>query len=189
MQSCAVKSGVVLVLAADVVGGGGGSSSTKATKVVAQVTVTLSTVSIVAGQVFGGFALHALNSTGGDVSPAPTFTFNSSNTKVATVSPGGLVCGGVWDSFFIVCNGADSSGNPITGMAVITASAQGVSSAPVQVSVHPSVTSITVDPVAGCTSIKGAQQFVAHAFHNPTDISTLTVNFTCARSAGIAATS
>ncbi len=188
MQSCAVKTGVVLLLAAALVGCGGGSSSTKTTNVVAQVTVTPSTVSIVAGQVFGGFALHALNSTGGDVSPAPTFTFNSSNTKVATVSPGGLVCGGVWDSFFIVCNGADSSGNPITGMAVITASAQGVSSAPVQVSVHPSVTSITVDPVAGCTSIKGTQQFVAHAFHNATDITSLIGNFTWAVSAGSVAT-
>jgi trimeric autotransporter adhesin len=175
MQGCAVKTGVVLLLASFVVGCGGGSRKT--TNVVAQVTLSPSSVSIVAGQVTQ-ISAGASNSSGNAVSPLPTFTFNSSNTKIATVSPSGLVCGGVWDSFFIVCNGADSSGNPIAGTAVITASAQGVSSAPIQVSVHPSVTSITVDPVAGCISIKGTQQFVAHAFHNATDITSLVGNFT-----------
>jgi hypothetical protein len=178
MQSCAVKTGVVLLLAAVLAGCGGGSSSTKTSNVVAQVTLTPPTVSLVAGQVFSSFQFAALNSAGAPVSPVPTFTFNSSNTQVATVSPSGEVCGGVWDSFFIVCNPAPSSGNPMT--AVITATAQGVTSAPVQVSVHPSVTSITVDPVAGCTSVKNTQQFVAHAFHNGTDITNLIGSFTWA---------
>jgi hypothetical protein len=99
----------------------------------------------------------------------PTFTFNSSNTAVATVSPGGLVCGGVWDAFFVVCNGLDSSGNPIAGSAVVTASAQGVTSVPVQVTVHPAVNRIIVDPVTAppgvpnCLTIKTTHQFTAHA--------------------------
>lgn len=182
MQSCAVKTGVVLLLAAALAGCGGGKSN-KTSNVVAQVTLTPSTVSIVAGQVFTGFTFAALNSAGTPVSPVPNFTFNSSNTKVATVSPLGQVCGGVWDSFFVVCNGVDSSGNPVIGTAVITATAEGVSSPPVQVTVHPSVTSIQVsqvggNPFPGCTSIKQTAQFAAHAFHNGTDITNLVGNFT-----------
>src|SRR6266478_722240 len=57
---------------------------------------------------------------------ATTFTFNSSNTKIATISPQGNVCAGVWDSSFVVCNGSDAQGNPITGTATITATAAGV---------------------------------------------------------------
>src|SRR5262249_13811955 len=129
---------------------------------VGQVTLTPATLSIVAGQV-SQITPSATNPTGGAVSPLPTFTFNSSNTSIASISPAGEVCGGVWDALFIVCNGNDASGNPIAGSALVTASAQGVSSAPVQVSVHPPVSSVVVDPVAGCFSIKQTHQFTAHA--------------------------
>jgi hypothetical protein len=57
----------------------------------------------------------------------------------------------------------DAGGNPLSGTATLTATANGVSSAPVIVSVHPAVTSIVVDPVTGCTSTKETQQFTAHA--------------------------
>jgi hypothetical protein len=122
-------------------------------------------VSVVAGQVVQ-LSVTAMSPTGGAVTPLPTFTFNSSNTTVATVSPVGLVCGGVWDALFIVCNGLDNSGNPIAGSAALTASAQGVTSVPVQVTVHPVVNSIVVDAVnvpGGCFSAKTTHQFTAHA--------------------------
>src|SRR5262245_1704005 len=122
-------------------GCGGGSSSTS--NGVAVVSVSPNSVSLVAGQVTPVSAV-AVNATNTPVTT--TFTFNSSNTKIATVSPSGNVCGGVWDSAFVVCNGNDSLGNPIAGSAIITATAQGVTSGPVNVSVHPSVTSVTVDP-------------------------------------------
>ena len=154
-------------------GCGGGSSSNG--NEVAQVSVSPTSISLVAGQVtsISALAVSAANTT-----VSTTFTFNSSNTKVATVSPAGSVCGGVWDSAFVVCNGTDSSGNPVTGSAIVTATAQGVTSGPVNVSVHPSVTSVTVDPVAGCFSIAQTHQFVAHAFHNATDITSQVGNFT-----------
>lgn len=163
MQACAVKTGFILLLAAALAGCGGGSySSSKINSTVAQVTLMPSSVSVVAGQVTQ-ISAGAVNSAGAAVTPLPTFTFNSSNTSVATVSPGGLVCGGVWDSFFIVCNGNDALGNPIGGSAIVTASSQGVTSVPVSVAVHPAVTSIVVDPVAGCFSNKTTKQFTAHA--------------------------
>ena len=193
MQSCAVKIGVVVLVAALLAGCGGGGNTNvipppkNANGVVGQVTLSPASISIVAGQVTQ-ITASAVNPTGGAVNPLPTFTFNSSNTSIASVSPGGLVCGGVWDALFINCNGNDAMGNPIAGSAVLTASAEGVSSAPVPVSVHPSVTSITVDPVAGCFSIKQTHQFVAHAFHNATDISNLIGTFTWTQTSGGVAT-
>lgn len=164
MQSCAAKTGFLMLLAAALAGCGGGNTPvSKSPGTVAQVTLTPGTVSVVAGQVVQ-VSVAAVSPTGGAVNPLPTFTFNSSNTLVATVSPGGLVCGGVWDAFFVVCNGLDTSGNAIAGTAVVTASAQGVTSVPVQVTVHPAVNRIVVDPpLASCFSNKTTFQFIAHA--------------------------
>jgi hypothetical protein len=159
-------------------GCGGGSSSTN--NGVAVVLVSPNSISLVAGEVtpISAVAVNAVNTP-----ISTTFTFNSSNTKIATVSPSGNVCGGVWDSAFVVCNGTDSLGNPVSGSAIITATAQGVTSGPANVSVHPSVTSVTVDPVAGCFSIAQTHQFVAHAFHGSTDITNQVGNFTWSSSA------
>jgi len=115
----------------------------------------------------GQISVAAQNAANANVNAV--FTFNSSNTKIATIAPSGLICGGVWDSLFIVCNGNDSLGNPVAGNATVTVSAQGVTSGPITVSVHPSVTSITVDPITpstACSSVDLTHQFTAHAFHN-----------------------
>ncbi len=153
-------------------GCGGGSSSTNNN--VAVVTVSPASISLVAGQVT---AVSAVAVNAANTNVLTTITFNSSNTKIATISPAGSVCGGVWDSTFVVCNGTDSLGNPVSGTAIITATAQGVTSGPVTVAVHPSVTSVSVDPVAGCFSITQTHQFVAHAFHNATEITSQVGNF------------
>ncbi|MGC2695136.1 MAG: hypothetical protein WA738_05030 [Candidatus Angelobacter sp.] len=131
-----------------------------------------------------GLSASVLNSAGSAVTAL--VTYNSSNTRVATVSPSGLVCGGVWDSTFVVCNGNDASGNPITGSATITATAQGITSGPVSVSVHPSVTSVTIDPITstGCFSIAQTHQFTPHAFHNGTEITSSVGSFTWSSSDG-----
>jgi hypothetical protein len=163
--------------------GCGGSKS--ANNTVAAVTVSPSTLSMVAGQVVT-ISAAAVNSANSSV--VTTFTFNSSNTKIATVSPQGNVCAGVWDSSFVVCNGSDAQGNPISGSATITATAAGVSSGPITVAVHPAVTSVTVDPVVeSCFSIAQTHQFVAHAFNNGTEITSQIGNFTwSATAAGVA---
>src|SRR6476646_94125 len=159
--------------------GCGGSKS--ANNTVAAVRVNASSLSMVAGEVVG-LSASAVNSDNANVTT--TFTFNSSNTQIATISPAGNVCAGVWDSAFVVCNGSDASGNPISGTAIITATAAGVTSGPVTVAVHPSITSVTVDPVSQpCFSIAQTHQFVAHAFHNSTEITNQIGNFSWSTSA------
>lgn len=156
--------------------GCGGSSSSSTKNKVAQVILTPTNASLVAGQVLT-LSVSAVNSASNTV--ATTFTFSSSNPAVATVSPQGLVCGGVWDSLFQVCNGSTSTGAAISGTATITATAQGVSSGPVTLTVHPSVTAVSVDPVSGasCFSVSETHQFTAHAFHNGQDITSQVGNF------------
>jgi hypothetical protein len=169
----AIALGVVLLSL--VAGCGGGSSSTSKNGVAA-VTVSPTSISLVAGEVVT-LTPAAVNSSNTAVST--TFTFHSSNTSIATVSPAGLVCGGVWDSIFVVCNGLDASHNPVAGSATITATAQGVSSGPVSVSVHPSVTSVSVEAApSGCFSLAKTHQFKAHAFHNGAEITDQVGNFT-----------
>ena len=166
---------LIFVLACLAAGCGGGTKSANTT--VAQVLVTPTTASLVAGQVLT-ISATAVNSANANV--ATTFTFNSSNVAVATVSPRGDVCGGVWDSLFVVCNGSDALGNPISGSATITVTAGNVTSGPISVAVHPSVTSVSVDPVPGgaCLSNSQTHQFTAHAFHNGADITNLVGDFT-----------
>src|SRR5215472_14405460 len=173
MRPWAVKTGfIIAVLITVVLAGCGGGSSNKTATTVAQVTLTCSpscssgTLSLVAGQV-ANLAATAVNSTGGNVTT--TFTFNSSNPSLVTIgfnAGQALVCAGVWDSITVVCNGVDKSGNPLSGSATITASAQNITSAPVQVTLHPQVTSVVVTTPSSspaCFSIKETEQFTAHA--------------------------
>ncbi len=176
---------VLLILSLFFVSGCGGSSSS-ATNAVALVTVSPTTLSLVAGQVVT-LTPGAVNSADSPVTT--TFTFNSSNTSIATISPSGQVCGGVWDSIFVVCNGNDSSGNPIAGSATITVTAGGITSGPVSVAVHPSVTSVSIDspPSNTCFSIARTFQFTAHAFHGTTEITNSVGPFTWTQNDGTVA--
>ncbi len=179
-----------LLLAVVLAGCGGGSGTgggiTTDPNKVTSVNVSPNAVSLNAGDVVQVSA-SAANSNGSLVTA--TFTYSSSNIGLITVSPTGLVCGGVWDSAFVVCNGKDGLGNPLQGKATITASAQGVTSAAIPVAVHPTITSITVagsctvgpgEPsnMPCCTSTTKTQQFTATAFHNGGDITPLVGPFT-----------
>ena len=156
----------VIALFLSFMAGCGGSKSTNNT--VAVVTVTPASLSMVAGEV-SPLSVAAVNSANTTVNT--TFTFHSSDTSIATISPGGQVCAGVWDSIFVVCNGFDALGNPITGTATITVTAAGVTSGPVAISVHPTITSVTVTPpTESCFSIAQTHQFVAQAFNGSTPI-------------------
>ncbi len=167
-------SAIMAILFLSFIAGCGGGSST--TNVVAQVLVNPPTLSMNAGDVVT-ITPSAVNSASSAV--ITTFTFNSTNTSIATVSPAGQVCAGVWDSIFVVCKGTDASGKLISGTAIITATAGGVTSGPVSVSVHPAITAITVDPPpAGCFSTNQTHQFVAHAFNNGIDITSQVGDFT-----------
>src|SRR5215471_19852709 len=158
MRRFAIILGFILLITVVLAGCGGGSSSTK--NQISSITLLPTSLSVNAGEV-AQISATAQNSSSTTV--AATFTFNSSNTSLVTVSPSGLVCGGIWDTSFIVCNGKDASGKPVSGTANVTASAGGVTSSPTPVAVHPKVTSVIVDPVAGCTSSTQTKQFTAHA--------------------------
>jgi hypothetical protein len=181
---CPFFAGMALILLfLSILAGCGGSKSVNNT--VAAVNVSPATISMVAGQVVSLNA-SAVNSANSPV--ATTFTFNSTNTSIATISPQGSVCAGVWDSAFVVCNGLDAQNNPISGTAIITVTAAGVTSGPVAVAVHPSITSVSVEPVTqSCFSIAQTHQFVAHAFHNGTEITSQIGNFSWSSSAAAVA--
>jgi trimeric autotransporter adhesin len=169
MRRFAIILGFLLILVA-LAGCGGHSSTPNTTNTVTQVVISPTAISLNAGDVA---TITANPENSSNASVIATITFNSSNTSIATATPPGangqtgttsaLICAGVWDSNFINCNGKNASGNPISGTANITASAGGVTSSPVVVTVHPKVTSVVVDPVAGCTSSTQKQQFAAHA--------------------------
>jgi len=56
------------------------------------------------------------------------------------------------------------------------------------VAVHPSITSVSVEPVTqSCFSIAQTHQFVAHAFHNGTEITNQIGNFNWSSSAAAVA--
>src|SRR6185369_5035846 len=89
------------------------------------------------------FIASAKNGQGTAVAEA--FTYQSSDPSVLTVSNSGLACGGVWDSVAapVVCTPKG------TGVALVTAIANGVSSPPVTVYVHQHVTNVVVQKVPG----------------------------------------
>lgn len=169
MRRFAIIPGFIALTVAALTGCGGHKSSSTA-NTVAQVLMSPTQISLNAGDV-ATITASPENASGTAVSSS--ITFNSSNTSITTASPAGangqtgttstLICAGTWNASFIVCNGNDASGNPISGTATVTATAGGVTSGPVVVTVHPKVTSVVVDPVAGCTSTTQKQQFTAHA--------------------------
>src|SRR5579863_3216150 len=76
--------------------GGGNNSSNKPTQIVLAPT----TLSLNEGAVQG---LSAVVEDAAGTSVAADITFTSSNSSIATVSTGGVVCAGLWDSSFINC--------------------------------------------------------------------------------------
>jgi hypothetical protein len=120
-------------------------------------------------------------------------TFLSSNTAIVTVAANGLACAGSWDNLAnpTICTPGG------VGVAQVTATAQGVTSAPTTVYVHQHVDSVTlqnlcsgVEPPAPCTLPRHPCQslnqnsapqntvYEAHAFSRGTDITSTVGQFT-----------
>jgi hypothetical protein len=121
----------------------GSGTSTKVTtnEIPAVVNLTPApNVSLEVGK-FVSFTAAAQNSAGNPVTE--TFSFQSSAPNIVTVSSGGAACAGTWDSLTApsVCTPGS------TGVAQITAVANGVPSAPVTVYVHQHVTSVVIKKV------------------------------------------
>jgi hypothetical protein len=102
----------------------------------------------------------AQDATGATV--AADIAFTSSNSKVATVSTGGSICGGVWDSGFIVCT--PTIGQAGVGKVTITATS-GTATATMTVYVHERVDQLIVNPLSGCTTMGHEVSTSATAFN------------------------
>jgi len=120
------------------------------------------------------FTATAQNSLGQAV--LTTIHFASSNNASLTIANNGLACAGSWDSLVVpvVCTPG------VAGVAVVTATAGGVSSPPTTVYVHQHIDSIAVNPVGtpatDCFSLgdpnpqKRTWMYQATAFSNGADI-------------------
>ncbi len=134
---------------------GGGSS---ANTTVSQLVLSPTTFSMNQGAV-STLAVSAENSAG-TIVPAD-ITFSSSNSNVATVSTGGLICAGQWDSVFVNCT--PNPGTPGVGQVTITA-ASGSITATATVYVHEQVDQVQTVLGSGCTSMGQAVNISGRAF-------------------------
>lgn len=98
----------------------------------------------------------------GTTASVASYTYGTTNNQLVDISPSGNMCAGTWNrntgggiANYTICsapNPAPSSGGLPYGSAFITASAQGVSSNPVQVFIHAQVTSVTLVGPQSCVS-------------------------------------
>jgi trimeric autotransporter adhesin len=136
-------------------GCGGGNSS--GAGIATTVTLTPAALSLDFGQV-SSISVTVTDSSGNIVS-TPTTSFSSDNTAVATVSTGGLICAGTWDSLTnpVVCTATKTAGT-----AHITAVAAGITSSATVVTTHPRIASLTISaPTTPCVSDATTAQFTA----------------------------
>lgn len=175
-RSAGVGLFLIFLLGLALSGCGGKGTPTTIKAVPATVTLSPSSISMEKGAVFQ-VSVAVLDKDGKSVlTQTPIFT--SSNTAVLTVSKGGLLCAGTWDSLTtpIVCTPATTNGT-----SNLTATAGSITSNTVVVSVHDHVDNITVSPASvDCKSQAGTQVFTATAFHSGVDITALVGAFTWA---------
>lgn len=96
----------------------------------------------------------------GSTATVSKYNYGSSNLYLADVSPTGAVCGGTWNRYspggiadYTICTPpAGSSGGTCTstscGVVQMTAAGAGATSNPVNVFVHPPITSISINPAS-----------------------------------------
>ena len=136
-------------------GGGNNNTSTVVTKIL----LTPSSISLNEGGVASLSAI-AQNSVGNAI--AADITFTSSNTNIATVSTGALVCGGRWDASFVNCNATIGSGG--VGQVTITASTTNNVTATTTVYVHVQVDQVMAVLANSCTTMSDTVSVSGKAF-------------------------
>jgi hypothetical protein len=124
------------------------------------------------------FTASAQNGSGSNV--GVSFIYNSSDTSTLTVAPNGVACAGQWDSTYTVCTPGG------VGVALVTATALGATSAPTYVFVHAPIDHIAVMGVLPpdqtlqepCLSQGQTMTVEAKAFNQGTDITASVGPFT-----------
>lgn len=137
---------------------GGGNNAANTT--VTTILLTPASISLNEGGVASLSAI-AQNSAGNAV--AADISFSSSNSNIASVSTGGLVCGGRWDASFVNCNATVGSGG--VGQVTITATATANNvTATTTVYVHVQVDQVTAVVADNCTTMGQTVSVSGQAF-------------------------
>ncbi len=169
--SVTALSGLILILA------GCGSKSTNNTTFPVPANIALSPSADVSLEVGLTQAFTATPQNAAKVTISTPVTFVSSNPAVVTIGANGSACAGSWNSLSnpTICTPGPS------GVAQITATAQGVSSPPTTVYVHQHVDRITVTPVTTptdpCISKDLTFNYQATAFSHNTNITSTVGTF------------
>jgi hypothetical protein len=110
----------------------------------AKITLSPATsASVQAGSIIS-FSASAQNASNSAISAS--FTYQSSNTDILNLAANGVACAGKWDAQFVTCTPAAS------GVAQVTASALGATSAPTLIFVHPPIDNIQISQVVPANS-------------------------------------
>jgi hypothetical protein len=178
----AVLSVLLIFLAAGLVGCGNNNAvTTTSFAVPASITLTPTPNLSMEIGTFQTFFASAFTST--KTSIAEPLSYQSSNTSVVTVANNGLACAGSWDS---LTNPQICTPGPV-GTAVVTATAQGVSSPPTTVYVHQHVDKVVVSflpipnqppPPNPCFSVGQTANYQATAYSRGVDITSTVGVFT-----------
>jgi hypothetical protein len=120
-------------------GGCGGHKPPGPSPFAAKITLSPSpSASVQAGNIVS-FSASAQNASGSTITA--TITFQSSNTDILNIASNGVACAGKWDAQFVTCTPGAS------GVAQVTASATGASSAATLIFVHPPIDNIQISQV------------------------------------------
>jgi hypothetical protein len=122
---------------------------------------------------YQAFLATAMNSTKTTI--AEPISYQSSNTAVLTIASNGLACAGSWNSLSVpqICTPGG------VGVAVVTATAQGVSSPSTTVYVHQHIDKVAVSlllppnqppPVNPCLSVGQSANYQANAYSRGVDV-------------------
>jgi len=146
----------------------------------APLRITLNPGSSTSLQLGSALAFTATAQNNANTSVTLTYTFLSSDTSILNIAPNGVACAGRWDALFTTCTPEG------TGVVQVTASAQGATSSPTFVFVHPPIDNITVTGILPanqtiqepCLSQGQTMTVEAHAFSQGSDITSSVGPFT-----------
>src|ERR1700732_1717578 len=125
-------------------GGCGGHTPPGPSPFPAKITLSPATsTSLQAGSIISSSA-SAQNVSNSGISAS--FTYQSSNTEILNIASNGVACAGRWDAQFLTCTPGAS------GVAQVTASALGATSAPTLIFVHPPIDNIQISQVVPANS-------------------------------------
>ena len=125
-------------------GGCGGHKPPGPSPFPAKITLSpANSASVQAGSIIS-FSASAQNASNSAISAS--FTYQSSNTEILNIASNGVACAGKWDAQFVTCTPGAS------GVAQVTASALGATSAPTLIFVHPPIDHIQISQVVAVSS-------------------------------------